>query len=194
MNIVARIFFKIDKEVRIFLGKPYRLHSTDRKILERTLLPYFAAKEEIKKVLFVGCEVYTLHYQSIFSQQEYWTIEPDVKKSKFGSKHHLVDCLENLENHFPQNYFDLIVCNGVYGWGLNEKEKIEKAFNACYSCLRNEGIFILGWNDLLAKTPVHLSSIQALQLFTHYSHQGIGGPRIITDTEHRHVFDLYRKK
>lgn len=194
MNIVARIFFKFDKEVRILFGKPYRLHSIDRKILEQQLLPWFAARQEMTKVLFVGCDAYTVHYQNIFSKQEYWTIEPDVQKAKFGSKNHIVDRLENLEAHLPQNYFDLIVCNGIYGWGLNEKDAIEKAFKACNTCLRNGGYFILGWNDLPDKTPVLLSSIQALQLFSPFSNQFIGGPRIITPTEHRHVFDLYQRK
>ncbi len=194
LNFVFRVFFKLDKETRLFFGLPYRLHSEDRKILDRKLLPWFAARNDVKKVLFVGCDSYTVHYKEYFLEDEYWTLEPDPLKKKFGSRNHIIGQLEDLANYVSENYFDLIICNGIYGWGLDEKEAIEKAFTSCYNCLGNNGFLILGWNNLPERTLVPLSNIKALHLFTPFEDLAIGGPTIITQTKHKHIFDLYRVK
>jgi hypothetical protein len=40
--------------------------------------------------------------------------------------------VEHLDRHFPKAHFDLILCNGVYGWGLDDRASCERAFQRCY--------------------------------------------------------------
>ena len=46
-----------------FAGK---LDTEDRRILEQTILPFFAARSEFRRVLFVGCDWYTNSYRELF--------------------------------------------------------------------------------------------------------------------------------
>lgn len=129
------------------------LRTDDRYVLEQIIIPYFVSRRDIKSVLFVGCDWYTKHYRKFFRGMEYWTIESDPKKKKYGSRNHVTDLLENLHYYFPSGYFDLIICNGVYGWGLNQKEQCEIAFRNCFACLREGGEFVLGWDSLSEDSP-----------------------------------------
>jgi hypothetical protein len=174
-------------------GIPVRKRTSDRVVLEETILPYFAAKADVSDILFVGCDWYTAHYSKLFRGKNYWTIEPDPAKSVFGAKQHVVDSLENLGRYFTSGQFDLILCNGVYGFGLDSEVQCETAFNNCYVCLRNLGELVLGWNDTPDRTPVPLNQLQSLSKF-HPSHfPPLATWRYRTDTPHRHVYDFYVK-
>src|SRR5689334_3422673 len=76
------------------------MKTEDRKILEGTILPAIARSPAYRRVLFIGCEWFTRGYRRIFSKCDYWTLEIDPKKRKFGSRQHIVDGAENLAAHF----------------------------------------------------------------------------------------------
>ena len=101
------------------LGLPSQLHTEDRRVLEQVILPLYASRSDIARILFVGCAAYTQQYGELFGNREYWTIDPVARRRRYGSERHIVDTLQNLGRHVAPDYFDLIVCNGVLGWGLN---------------------------------------------------------------------------
>lgn len=191
---VRRVWQKADHGIRRKLGLPVRIRSRDRLLLDEQFLPWFAARTDIKRVLFVGCDYYTAHYPGLFPNAEFWTIEPRATKAKYGGNHHVVAYLQDLRSHAQPHTFDLIVCNGVYGWGLDAADDIQSAFAACFDCLRPGGYFILGWNDVPERTPVPLSSIPALQNFEPWVFPGTAGSRVPTGSDTGHVFDFYRKR
>ncbi len=125
------------------LGITMRMRSHARTILEEKILPYYVSGKQFERILFVGCDPYTAHYEMLFGTKEYWTIDSDSKKRHFGSQRHIVDRIQNLQLHFTPGYFDAIICNGVYGWGLNTKDQCEAGFSACYHGLRKGGEFVL---------------------------------------------------
>lgn len=59
------------------------------------------------------------------------TIDADPWKSRFGSQRHIVAGLEDLAAHVQPGGLDLILCNGVVGWGLADPDGCEQAFGAC---------------------------------------------------------------
>jgi SAM-dependent methyltransferase len=199
-RVDARLRFEIQERIipllhrvgaRLRIEMP--LKSLQRKVLEQTIIPFYANRHDIKKVLFVGCDYYTSHYWKFFRSKEFWTIEPDRGKKVFGSKYHIVDKLENLHRHFEPDYFDLIICNGVYGWGLNSKEQCEIGFQNCYNYLRGGGELMLGWNDLPERGFVPLENIKSIAKFRHQPHSPFSSWRYHTGSPNRHVFDFYVK-
>ena len=102
-------------------------HTADRRMLEKIILPYFAESHGYERILFIGCDWYTRGYRRYFPEREYWTLDCDPAKQRFGSQRHIVDSMANLANHFPEGQLDLIVCNGVFGYGLNERADVEQA-------------------------------------------------------------------
>jgi SAM-dependent methyltransferase len=171
------------------------LRTEDRRVLEQIIFAHYQSDVHIKSVLFVGCDWYTAHYQGrYFAAHDYWTIDPDRTRRKFGAKQHVVARLEELGQHFPFDFFDLIVCNGVYGWGLDRAEDCDAAISECYVCLAENGHLLLGWNDLPQRDPAPLSNVRSLSRFSPYSFPAFGTWKYLTDTPHRHTYHFYQKR
>ena len=152
-------------EINTRLGIPIRFHSPARTVLEDTILPYYAGRKHGRKVLFVGCDWYTAHYRKIFRDSEYWTIDPNPAQKRYGSKNHIVGSIETLTHYFAPESFDLILCNGVLGFGLNQFEAAERAFNECFACLVTGGDFMLGRDDVETLVPFSIQDLTSLQKF-----------------------------
>ena len=174
------------------LGAYPRLRTDDRFLLELTILPSFARRGEIRRTLFCGCAAYTQHYEDLFAGGEYWTIDPVVRRQRYGSAHHIVGKLEQLSQHDTDGPFDLIVCNGVLGWGINTPKEADEALSACHRALRPGGYLLLGWNDVFPRNRVKPEQIPALARFEHTPFEAFGA-RVRVRGSGRHVFDFYRK-
>ena len=160
-------------------------------MLEELILPTFALDQSIKRVLFCGCARYTQAYESLFPHSEYWTLDPSPRRQRFGSKLHIVDRLEALNRH-AVGPFDLIICNGVLGWGIRDPEQAEAAIRASHAALVPGGCLLLGWNDVAPRNRVRPEHIAALAAFTPAPLARLGA-RVRVPGWHRHVFDFYRK-
>jgi SAM-dependent methyltransferase len=181
-------------KVRKSLGLTIPIRTDDRRVLEQIVIPYLSTQRDTDKVLFVGCEWYTQHYKKFFVGKKYWTIDFDPSKTAYGSRgHHIVDSLENIDKYFAGNYFDVIICNGVFGWGLNTKEQTKNAFGGCYKLLRPGGYFVLGWNDIPQSKPFHPEECTALRQFNSYIFPPLGATQYIPITSNGHTFNFYVK-
>jgi SAM-dependent methyltransferase len=170
-------------------------HKTeDRVLLETVILPYFAASSDVGRILFVGCEWYTKPYERPFAAKEYWTLEIDPAKRRFGAGHHIVDSLRNLDRHVPADYFDVIVCNGVFmKTAIETREEAEPSFEACRNALRPGGWFVLGWNDTDELRPYFPSESPALATFLPTEFPPLRAGEHRTNTSYRHTYTFFRK-
>lgn len=178
--------------MRVLAGLPAPMRTPDRQVLEGTIIPFFLQRG-VERVLFVGTDWFTKHYEQLFARCSYYTLEVDPRRRKFGAAQHVTDSLEHLDRHFPSGYFDLILCNGVYGWGLDAPSACEQAFRCCYQCLREGGVLVLGWNDMPEHRPVPLQSIQSLARFARLEDSPFGTWRYRIQTPSRHIYDFYTK-
>ncbi|MEO6992522.1 MAG: class I SAM-dependent methyltransferase [Lacunisphaera sp.] len=175
-------------KLEVFLG------TRDRTVLEGQILPWLSTQPAIERVLFVGCEWYTYGYRKWFPTQSYWTLDYAPEKKVFGSRHlHLVDSMSNLAAHFAPASLDLVICNGVFGWGLNAPTDIEVAFASVHRALRPGGLFLLGWNDTPKYRPVPIKSIAALREFSPAVLAPLGTSQFLTKGPNRHTYSLFRK-
>jgi hypothetical protein len=176
-----------------FSLEPEQIISHDRSILENIILPYLAADSTIQKVLFVGCAAYTRSYEDILKEKDYWTIDPKRVKKKYGAKRHIVDSITRIDKHVPKNYFDVIMMNGVIGFGLNRIDDIEQAIHACYLTLASPGILLVGWNNVAHRTPIDIEALQALRAFHQYYFKPLQACHYRTEGSQRHTYSFYRK-
>ncbi|MEA3449468.1 MAG: class I SAM-dependent methyltransferase [Patescibacteria group bacterium] len=137
----------------------------DRDVLERIIFPYILSCFNPRAILDVGREDYEEFYNEFFTGRELWTIDIDPGRQEFGSIHHITDDVSNIKKYFKNNFFGFILMNGVFGWGLNDKNKIQQTFNAIYDILKPGGIFILGFND----DVVPLDKIEGLKKLKPYN-------------------------
>lgn len=180
--------------IRRIRGFDVYLNTLDRFVLENTIIPYFISQPEYRRVLFVGCDWYTKPYKKLFKNQEYWTIELDAEKKKFGSKNHIVDSFLNLSKHIEPGYFDLIIYNGVFGFGINSREDTEESFQQCFQALRAGGILVFGWNDVPEYRSFPFTQCASLEKFEPYLFPPLSTCEYLTpNTSNRHTYNFYIK-
>lgn len=176
-------------------GFKARHRAKDRRILDERILPRLAENPRFARVLFVGCDWYTEHVEGLFSAagREYATIEIDPNRAVHGARRHVVGALADLARHFPDGSIDLIVCNGVIGWGLNDPVEIERSMAACVAALSPGGMLLLGWDDVPEKLPAPIDEIQALRALQSLAPDGFEHAVIETGTYTRHTFGFWQK-
>ena len=140
--------------VKVFFSIPVRIETLDRKFLESKIFPYL---NEIytydNKLLFIGVAQYTKHYYPLL-KYDVRTIDNIPGQSKYGNnKKHTMGSALNLSKHYEESFFDVIVANGLIGYGTNNKNDFNNLLHSCFRCLKNEGILIVGYNN----TPNHLN-------------------------------------
>ncbi len=182
------------KKLLVRLGIDFYLKTPDRQVLEHQILPWLSSRPTMDRVLFVGCDWYTHGYRKWFKSETYWTLDYDPAKQLYGSpRRHITDSMANLARHFEAASLDLIICNGVFGWGLDAREDVESAFSAVQRALKPGGLFLLGWNDVPDHRPIPPDSIEALKALRPQVIEPLGVSKLLTDSPNRHTFNLYIK-
>lgn len=107
-------------------------------------------------LLSIGTTKYTKHYYQFFALPNiYKTIDNDheiIKHTKEG--YHINDTVLHLDKYFEQASIDVILFNGVYGWGIDHEDELKLAVDKIYNHLKTEGILIFGWNDNQERDPI----------------------------------------
>lgn len=195
---LARLLFDQafrSRVIRYSLGLPTPLDTEDRHVLENIIFKHYLALPDVRTILFVGVDWYTKHYEkTYFENKRLWTIDVSPSARKYGARNHLVCALEDAEEYFSKASFDLIICNGVYGFGLNTKAACERGFGACYNLLRERGYFVLGWNDIPQQQRAPLETIDNFAKFTPCEFPPLRTHRYLTSTPLHHIYEFYEKR
>jgi len=170
-----------------------KLPFKDRRILEKTIFPYLISDKKYQNILFVGCHWYTKPYNAIFKDKNYWTIDPLPKRKQYGSSNHVMTKIEDAGQHFHSDFFDVIICNGVIGWGLNKIEHAEQAFNICNLLLRPNGLLIIGWNNRPGRKPYDPNDLKSLQSFSPFHFPPLGTNSFPVKSFTNHVYQFFTK-
>lgn len=142
---------------RALSGRPERMY------LEREILPTLSAME-FGRILFVGCRRYTAHYGRHFAGKpsEYWTMDIDPKAGTWGDpQRHVIGDVRFADQLLPAAYFDLVLLNGVFGFGVDDEGSMNLVLEAVHATMRRDGILMVGWNRDLIGDPAGLDSMSA---------------------------------
>jgi SAM-dependent methyltransferase len=165
--------------------------SADRTPLLEEIIPAFA--RDCRTILWVGCRRYTASYPArlVAGGGTCWTMDIDPAVKKFGSRdHHRTGDLTAVDRLFPDVRFDAVLCNGVFGYGVDVPEQQRVAAAAMASILQAGGVLLLGWNTDKIEDPGRTGVLApwfraapALGLVQHWTCQGTS-----------HIYDLYIKQ
>lgn len=177
-------------------GLDFRLETPNRRVLEDVVLPKLAAEPRYRRVLFVGCRWYTKIYAAVFRRSEYWTIEIDPEQAKFGAQgRHIVDSYLNLSRHVEPGAFDLVILNGVFGWGIDSPADTEVALYETLRALSGDGTVVIGYNDTPQNHPSFLDHpSEALGQFMPIDPAGLGERYLTPGDPGRHTFLFLQKR
>ena len=162
----------------------------DRRYMERVLLPAFASISP-ERVLSVGTRFYCAHYGEHFcnGKSEYWTMDVDPRAGRdYGSPgRHIIGSVLDAAQHFKSIEFDLILLNGVLGWGVDLPRDQREALASLRKVSRLGSILLIGWDVGHIATEV-LSIAEA----NGFKHGGVLGLPHRTDFRgSKHVYDLF---
>lgn len=168
------------------------------------VLPAFAGRADIRRILFVGCAEYTHSYQQLFERAEYYTLDVDPASERYGSEQpgrHFTASLADVASLFEPERLDLVLVNGVFGYGLDDREEAERAVAGCFTILKPRGMLMIGWNDLPQCKPFEILELRALDLFRAEAFPPLDGVedvervdgsyRVLSD--YQHVFSFFAK-
>jgi SAM-dependent methyltransferase len=105
---------------------------------------------------------------------------------------HIVAPIQDVHLHVPPATFDVVVMNGVYGWGVNDRPALTAALTSIAAVLKPGGKLVLGWNDVPVLGPFDPEPVAAECGFERDPTSPLGAWRVLTDTPTRHTFDAYR--
>ena len=162
-----------------------------RLFLEHEILPWIG--KQYARVLFVGTAPYTYQFERFFkrSREHYTTIDPVGGTAVWGGRNHIAAPIQEIGLHRPRGYFDCIVFNGVFGFGIDELEAQRAAIKVLHDALAPDGLLLVGWNTNL------LPDLEKLGLFEPYfaAAEGLPWPhRTSFPLPETHVYDFYRRK
>ena len=137
---------------------------SDRQYFRRVILPGIRALES-ERILFVGTRRYTAHYGRSFAgtRTEFWTTDIDPEAARWGEPgRHIVCDARALDSCFAPRSFDLVMLNGVLGWGVDDQDGMEQAVASAHAVLKPGGFLLLGWNSDRITDPAGLSNLRSL--------------------------------
>lgn len=185
------------KRLRIYIhrwlipfGIDTRKKRGDRVVLEKVIFPELVRSPQYQRILFVGCAWYTLHYPNLFKTKNFTTLEIDPSQQCFGAREHIIDSCEHLERYFQRGQLDCIVFNGVYGFGLDDANDVDRTFTAMHRVLRDKGLLVFGRNDLPQHSPCSLDDIPSIAYFETVVFAPLGSSEYSSDPINRHVFQF----
>jgi SAM-dependent methyltransferase len=175
------------------LGIPAPIASPDRAYLEGVIFAW--AAQTPRTILFAGTRLYTAHYPQLLPGSDFHTIDIEPGNRVYGARgRHVTASVTALDQHYPPALFDMVILNGVIGWGLNERADVETALAQAAHVLKPGGILILGWNNVAPRNAVPPDSLAGLQAFAAFAPPFLSGHRHETATPMRHTFDFYARR
>ena len=128
------------------VNRPYEdlRERASRRCLETEILPWLQTR--CRSVLFVGTASYTWHYEKLFPPGGYTTLDVNPGVAVWGASHHIVAPIEELTRHRPAGFFDGVVLNGVFGFGLDAPQEMHRAMAELQRALPADGALVVGWN------------------------------------------------
>jgi SAM-dependent methyltransferase len=167
------------------------VRSLDRVLLVTEILPVFS--RQASDLLWVGVRRYTRRYPAILERHgsRCWTVDISPRSGRWGRRgRHVVADLLTIAERFPPQAFSAVLCNGVFGYGLDDPASQGAAFQAMAQVLKPGGWLLLGWNTDRTADPLQGDAWK--HGFDHVSLEMLPARREISGTTH--VYDVLRRK
>ena len=119
-----------------------------------------------------------------------WTLDIDPEAAQWGMPgQHVIGDVQHVHAIFPTADFDVTIMNGVFGFGIDAVDQMDRSVEAVAHIMKPGGLFILGWNSDRISDPQNLVSIKR----NFRSIDTLAFPKRKTFPSSTHVYDFYVK-
>jgi hypothetical protein len=164
---------------------------SDRSYLRNSVLPAIA-RAGPARLLFVGVRGYTGVYADTFRSgpTEFWTTDIDPGAARYGvPDRHVIADVRQLDQAVRPASFAVVLLNGVFGWGVDAAEDMERTLGAVHAVLSRGGLLLIGWNADRVADP---EALGAIRLFEPAAPFGLPHRKSFADVTH--VYAWYRAR
>ena len=120
-----------------------RLRSKQRIYFDEYLISKYV-KEDLN-ILFIGVAWYNKWIFLKYRKTKWVTIDTSPKNRQFGAKKHIIGNFpQGIETISHKGKFDIIIFNGVYGWGINSEVTLKESMKKMNALLKPNGLIIFG--------------------------------------------------
>jgi SAM-dependent methyltransferase len=181
--------------VQLLLYDILTSRSPDRALLAKIIIPTLAQTRVLScgaDALWIGCRRYTVRYYRLIEARgaRCWTLDIDPSVRRWGrTGRHIVGDMLELDRLFPDMRFDVVLCNGVFGWGVDTPSEQKKAYAALASITKPGGLLLLGWNTDRISDP---SEANSASFFEPSCLPGFGTRKMVKGCTH--VYDVLRRR
>lgn len=170
--------------------------SPDRAVLRTSIFPAVTdliAGRDGAEVLWIGCARYTKDYYRVLESRgaQCWTMDIDPKVRCWGRHgRHLTGDLGSAAKLFGNRQFDVVYCNGIFGFGLDSREAQVEAVAAMAAVTSPDGWMLLGWNT--NKVPDPMETGMLTPWFEPAELPGFGTRKFVVGCTH--VYDFLKRR
>ena len=169
---LASLLFKLAPWLAVSLRVEYPHKSDNRRFLENDIFRYLDSKwlaNESTQCLFIGTDKRSWHYRSRF-RAKFFTIDNDPRKARYGARHHhTVGSAVELKSYYAPDQFNVIIANGLIGFGVNEINQCEDLFAGLAAVIKRTGLLVLSYDNRPSRINFRLEDVKNYQLFEKFA-------------------------
>lgn len=146
-----RLVFKLSPKLAERLNMDFRFPTPNRVFLEEAVFAYLnalaAESNHAGKTLFVGLDKHNWHYPRLLVS-EFHSLDIQPRQAIYGpAGRHWTGSATEMADHYGQHVFDVVVANGLLGYGINDALDFRRLLAQCEHVLKPGGLLVLGYND-----------------------------------------------
>ena len=162
MSSTLRLRWRLARAYVRLLPPEIKMPTPDRDVLERVVFGALFRDPAVHAIAFVGCAGYTAWYPALFRFRpglRFATIDRDPAQTSYGARrdHHVATLDSFADQPGTAASFEIVVLNGVVGYGMDSPEEQAVGLAAAHRLLRPGGRLVVGYDktgDVATLEPV----------------------------------------
>jgi hypothetical protein len=170
-NKLKTLLFELSPRLAVTWGVEFPRKSTNRLFLEQDIFEYLDTllSDESAQCLFIGTDKRSWHYRSRFAAK-FFTIDKDPRKAIYGDViNHRIDSATELARQYTPNQFDVIIANGLIGFGVDHIDQCEDLFAGLETIMKGSGVLVVGYSNSPSRIDFKLEDVKNYHLFEEFA-------------------------
>ncbi len=199
---LKRLLFRISPALAKTLGLDFRLRAFSRMFLEQEIFGYInqqfrrGAGTPAARCLFIGLDKHNWHYDRLLDL-DFYSMDLNPRNAVYGqANRHVVGSATELSAYYPPRSFDVVVANGLIGFGLDTEEAFDRLMFECHRVLTDDGVLVLGYNDKPDRLSFRVEQAAGFQAFKTFEPgiPGMTGARHVVADKFQHCYVFLRPR